>query len=153
MKLALRRDAPSSATVIQEFICWVIQARLVSQYSHGGIVIDGDLYQITAAKGWQKVNSGEWSPEKWDLTDFKGDEARVRELFAQKAQPPAGRFKRFIWKLLKGYDWFGLLAFTGPRVRVSWMDYCFEWCFLAITGQAPNGRVTPETLLVECAKT
>ena len=153
MKLALRKDAPTGASTSQKFFCWTIQTRLVSMYSHGGIVIDGDLYHITAARGWEKIQAGDWSPEKWNLTDFIGDKEKVKELFRLKSQPPKNKFKALIWKLCKGYDWFGLLAFTGPRIRVSWLDYCFEWIYLAITGNAPKGRITPEICLVECQKT
>lgn len=153
MKLALRKDAQTGASVSQRFFCWIIQTRLVSMYSHGGIVIDGDLYHITGAKGWQKTEAGSWSPEKWDLTGFMGDKEKVKELFRLKSQPPTGKFKALVWKLCKGYDWFSLLAFTGPRIRVSWLDYCFEWTYLAITQKPSNGRITAEILLVECQKT
>ena len=148
MKLALRQGAPHGATNFQKFACWLIEARLVSRYNHAGIVIDGDLYHVTAAHGWQIVKSGNWSPERWDLMEFEGDKEKVRALFQLKGKPPSNRLKAFIWKLLKGYDWFGLIAFTGPKVRVSWMDYCFEWCFLAISGKPPTDRITAETLLV-----
>jgi len=153
MKLALRQDAPTNAGIAQQFFCWVIQARLVSAYSHAGIVIDGALYHITGAKGWQIDEDGEWSPEKWDLVEFTGDKEEVKSLFAQKSQPPKNKFRALVWRILKGYDWFSLLAFTGPKVKVSWLDYCFEWCYLAITGKTPKGRITPETLLIQCQKT
>ena len=153
MKLASKKDAPANATLSQKLACWIIKARLVSMYSHAGIVIDGDLYHMTSTKGWEVVKAGDWSPEKWDLTDFNGDKEKVKELFRKKSLPPTGTVKSLVWKLCKGYDWFGLLAFVGPKVRVSWLDYCFEWCYLAITGNAPKGRVTVEILLVECQKT
>ncbi len=116
-------------------------------------MVDGTLYHVTGSKGWQKDEDGEWSPEKWTLIDFKGDEEAVKALYFKKSQPPSNKFKAVVWNILKGYDWFGLIAFTGPKVKVSWMDYCYEWCYLAITGNPPKGRITPETLLVECQKT
>jgi len=135
MKLALRKNAPDGASAAQRFACAAIRARLVSQYCHGGIVIDGDLYHANAAHGLHKVPAGEWEPEKWDLFDV-----------------PNSNDLHAIWLFLKHegahYDWIGLLAFVGLRAgRDDWM-YCFEWCWLAMTGRAPQGRVTPEMLLV-----
>ena len=51
------------------------------------------------------------------------------------------------------YDWFSLLAFVLPwRVRDKSRMYCYEWCWLAMTGEHPSCRVTPEMLLVEALK-
>jgi hypothetical protein len=135
MKLAFRKSAPSNATPWQRFACWVIRARLVSQYSHGGIVVQGWLYHSTAAKGLHKMAPGEWSPENWDIFDVGGEWAHrsISRLYLDYFGAQ--------------YDWFSLLAFVGLRVRDRRRLYCFEWCWLAMTGQPPAFRVTPEMLL------
>lgn len=134
MQLALRRDAPTNATQLQEAACWTIRARLVSEFCHGGIVIDGVLYHATAARGLHSMQPSEWTTDNWLLMDVGGDDAAALALFDKH----------------KGaqYDWIGLLAFVGFRAgRDDWM-YCFEWCYLAITGNNPVGRVTVEKLLL-----
>lgn len=134
MQLALRRDAPTNATLMQRIACWVIRARLVSQYCHGGVVIDGWLYHATSARGLHALKPGEWTPERWELIDIDAD-------------------KEVAWRMWlryggAQYDWLSLLAFVGLRVRDSRRMYCFEWCWLAMTGQVPTWRITPEMLLV-----
>lgn len=133
MQLALRKDAPTNATLWQRFACWAIRARLVSQYSHGGIVIKGALYHATSANGLHKLEAGEWSPENWDLFDIGGDNRAALALFEK----------------LKGvkYDWFSLLAFVGIRAHDTNKFYCFEWCYYARTLASPDVRITPEILL------
>lgn len=152
MKLALRKTAPTNATWVQRLACWAIKARLVSQYCHGGIVIGGVLFHVTAAHGYQKLYPGEWTPEHWDITDVGGNDAAALAIFDTVSKPPAKRWQRVIWRLLKGYDWFSLLAFVGPLVRVWWLNYCFELCWWMMTGQRPTGRVTAEMLLVQALK-
>lgn len=134
MQLALRSLPPTRATAFQRVACKVIKTRLVSEYSHGGIVIGGRLLHATAADGLHAVEHSDWSPERWELFDLgnKGN-ARALDLFDD----------------LRGasYDWFSLLAFVGLSVRDSSRMYCFEWCWLAMTGEVPNTRITPEMLL------
>lgn len=134
MKLALRRSAPKDATAWQAFACWVIRARLVSDFCHGGIVIDGELYHATAARGLHKLKADEWEHHKWDLIEVDCDEERALSLFGS----------------LEGakYDWVSLLAFVGLNVNNRKKMYCFEWCWLAMAGEIPDGRVTPENLLI-----
>lgn len=135
MQLALRKDAARDATPFQCFACDVIKARLVSEFCHGGIVINGDLYHATATRGLHKVPKGEWTPDLWVLRDVpQADEARALRNFARH----------------KGakYDWFSLLAFVGVRAKDDARLYCFEWCYYAMTGLTPQGRVTPENLLL-----
>ena len=138
MLLALRKTPPNKATRWQRLACWVIKARLVSQYCHGGIVIRGHLFHTTATHGLHDVPPGDWSPENWDLFDVGGDDDEA------------------MWQFMKhkgaDYDWLSLLAFIGPRVRDSRRLYCFEWCWLAMTGEHPRERVTPEMLLVKNTK-
>jgi hypothetical protein len=134
MHLALRSDPPVNATHWQGFVCGVIKARLVSQWSHGGVVIRGDLYHATAHDGLNVVKAGNWTPERWDLfnlPDFLDPQA----------------YRLFIQYQGAKYDWKSLLAFVGVKEEDNARFYCFEWCYLAITGQLPQGRVTPEVLL------
>jgi hypothetical protein len=133
MILALRRDPPSNANLLGRLFSRVIKARLVSDFCHGGIVIDGDLYQANSLHGLHKVPRGSWTPTNWVLLDVQGDDAAALALFKKHEGAQ--------------YDWMGLLAFVGLRAgRDGWM-YCFEWCWLAMTGSNPTARVTPEKLL------
>jgi hypothetical protein len=93
------------------------------------------------------MQPGEWNPDKWDLIDYGGDDARAIAEFEAACTPPEGWWHKFWWKITKGYDVFSLLAFVGPGVRVSWLHYCFELCYRMMTGQPPAFRVTPEMLL------
>ena len=133
MKLALRKTAASNATGLDRAACQVIKARLVSQYCHGAIAVDGHLYQAAPSYGLHTLRPDEWSPEKWELFDVNANADTVLELF----------------NVYKGadYDWLSLLAFVGLRVRDASRFYCFEWCWLAMTGQTPTFRVTPEMLI------
>lgn len=134
MKIALKTQAASSATAIERMATRVIKQRLVSQYCHGGIVIGGDLYHATSTHGLCKVQSSDWSPEKWQLIDIGTD----RDLSAL-----------MLFEKIEGmpYDWFGLLAFAGLNAADSNKLYCFEWCWWAATGTPPTERITPEMLL------
>ncbi len=135
MKLALRKDAPRDATLWQRFACWLIKARLASQYCHGGVVIDGRMYHATSARGLHCLEAQEWTPEHWVLIDLGDDqETKALELFEQHKGAP--------------YDWFSLLAFVGLPVRDGERFYCFEWRWLAMTGEKPKFRVTPEMLIL-----
>lgn len=149
MKIALRRDPASGATAIQRLFSKLIKVRLVSGFSHGGVVINGVLHHITGSHGLQKLPPGEWEAEKWLLVDVGGDDARAVALFDEFCKPPRGLFQRLTYKLTKGYDWFSLLAFVGPMVRVGWLMYCFELCWFMRKGQSPEFRVTPEMLILE----
>lgn len=136
MKLALRKTAPASAKLWQRFACWVIKARLVSGYCHGGIVINGALYHATSTGGLHRLDPGEWTPERWDLIETGLDDTRAKLLFDQHK----GAF----------YSWFELMAFAGIPASDGDRFYCFKWCWTAMTGQIPRFRVTPEMLLQLC---
>lgn len=136
MMLALKRESQKGATALQRFFSWVIRTRLVSAFSHGGIVVDGFLYHSTAQKGLHVTDR--WTPENWDLIDIGGDDRAVRNLFAQHRGA--------------GYDWVSLLAFVGLRARDSRKMYRFEWCYLAMTGKTPSEKITPEILLLAARK-
>jgi hypothetical protein len=135
MLLALKKTASTNATLTQRMTSWVIKARLVSQYCHGGIVVDGDLYEANTEKGLAVHPKGTWSPERWDLFNLEGDDQQVLRAFAQYQGA--------------AYDWLSLLAFIGLRVRDSSRLYCYEWCWIAQTGDMPTWRITPELLLAE----
>lgn len=147
MLLALRRDAPVGASWSQRFFCWLIRARLASQWCHGGIVIDGVLYHSTCARGPHALSPGQWTSAHWDLIDIGGDDAQARREFEAACTPPTGWWRRLWWRITKGYDSFSLFAFVGLAVRVSWLHYCFELCYRMRTGVKPGVRVTPEMLL------
>ena len=50
MMLALRRTAAEHATWWQRLFAWATRVRLVSDYCHGGIVIDNMMYQVTRVR-------------------------------------------------------------------------------------------------------
>jgi hypothetical protein len=134
ISLALKRTPSKTATFGQRGASKAIKARLVSQFSHGGIAVDGVLYHSTAAKGVHFLKQGEWCPTEWDLFPVKADMEQVISRFATVQG----------WL----YDWLSLLAFVGIRARDSERLYCFELCHYLLTGEKPTGRVTPETLLL-----
>lgn len=107
--------------------------RLVTRYPHAGIVIDGDIYHSTLSGG---LHTEPFLPHGWDLFDVpSADEQAALRIFKKLEGTP--------------YDAFSLLAFVLPwRVSDSSRLYCYEWCLLALTGDEPTRRVTPEDLLV-----
>lgn len=134
MKIALRRTSATDATPFQAFACKVIKARLVSQFCHGAIVINGDLYQATGTRNLHKVPDGQWNPDNWLLVDIGTQrDAAALQLFADNE----GML----------YDLFSLLAFIGLHAQDANRVYCFEWCYWAVTGQRPTERITPEVML------
>ncbi|MGL6010233.1 MAG: hypothetical protein ACRC0J_01785 [Shewanella oncorhynchi] len=131
MKLALRK-LPESDSLLHVVTAKMIKSRLVSQYCHGGIVIDGTLYHSTSAKGLHDVDK--WNPSEWDLVELGSDrDDAALDLFCRYHGA--------------GYDWVSLIAFAGLKVRDSSRMYCFEWCYFAMTGVQPRFRVTPEVLM------
>jgi hypothetical protein len=94
------------------------------------------------------MQPGEWNPDKWDLIDYGGDDAQAIAEFEAACTPPEGWWRKFWWKITKGYDVFSLLAFVGPGVQVSWLHYCFELCYRMMTGRKPTSRITAEILLL-----
>ena len=130
MMLALRRTAADSATWWQRIFAWATRVRLVSDYCHGGIVIDGLLYQVNAASG---LHVTDFDPAKWDLYDAPGNDADALLLYR-------------LWQHAR-YDYIGLLAFVTPwKLGQASRLYCFEWCALAM-GLPITARITPERLL------
>lgn len=84
------------------------------------------------------MEAAKWNPENWDLFDVGGDDDEA------------------LWHFTKHkgakYDWLSLLAFIGANARDSKRFYCFEWCWLAMTGGIPKTRITPEMLLAFSTK-
>lgn len=128
MHLALKTT--SEPGLLQRLFFWLTKWRLLTEYPHAGIVKDGLLLHSNLAKG---LHAQVFSPEGWVLMEIP-DTHDVGALFALHRGTP--------------YDWFSLLAFILPwQVRDGDRMYCYEWCWLAMTGQTPRGRVTPEMLL------
>jgi hypothetical protein len=134
--LAFRKTPPSDPTLFQKIACISTKARLVSQYCHGGMVVDNELLHVNTKYGLHKET--DWTPENWDLFEVKTDKQRILDLYETYKGTP--------------YDWFSLIAFVGVSASDSDKLYCFEWMYLALTGQNPNFRVTPEILLTEAFK-
>ena len=130
MMLALRRTAAEDATWWQRLFAWATRVRLVSDYCHGGIVIDSMLYQVNAARG---LHATSYDPQRWDLYPVDGSDETALLLFD-------------LWQHAS-YDYIGLLAFVTPwRFGRADRLYCFEWCALCL-GIPIDDRITPERLL------
>ena len=145
MKIALRKHSATNANFFSRLFSGVIKIRLVSQYCHAGVVINNDLYHINASSGAQKIASNKWSPKNWVLIDIGGDDNQALLEWQKICTPPIG-WRKWVWTLLKGYDYFSLIAFVGIPNEVNWLDYCFEVCW-RMAGKKVTGRVTPEMLL------
>jgi hypothetical protein len=128
--LALRHTSPPG--LIQGLFSQLTKTRLVTQYPHAGIVIDGVLYEATFKHG---VQSAKFDQTGWDL--FTINKVNKTDLLA--------RFKQVEGR---PYDWFSLLAFIVPfRASMAQWFYCYELCSFMLDGNIPNQRVTPEILL------
>lgn len=129
MQLALRKSPSRSATWWQRLFARLTQIRLVSDYSHGGVVIDGMLYHMTR----DGLHVSEWEPALWDVWDVPGSDSDALLLYR-------------LWQHAR-YDYVGLLAFVTPwRLGSAQRLYCFEWCALCM-GIPISDRITPERLL------
>ena len=135
MKLALRKGPAPGANALGKFSAEAIKLRIVTNYPHSGIVIDGDLYHATAQHG---VICEPFNPDGWEVFDIGGDDARALELFKEQNG--------------KGYDWISLFAFIMVNASDSQRWYCYELSHYLMTGKRPGDRVTPETLLIEAKK-
>ena len=130
--LALRHTSPPG--VLQSLFARLTKARLVTQYPHAGIMIDGVLYEATFKHG---VRSVKFDQTGWHL--FTIDKVDKNDLLT--------RFKQVEGR---PYDSFSLLGFVVPfRVTVAKWFYCYELCSFMLDGNIPAKRVTPETLLTK----
>ena len=131
MLLVLKKNPYKNEPIHVRMFSQLIKWRLVSKYSHGGIVVGDRLFHCTS-KGLVEA-PWEYDDVVWDMIDLGIDkDDYVLDLFKQ----------------LKGtkYDWFSLLGFLLPwRVTNRKAMYCFEWCLLAMGGVITE-RVTPENL-------
>jgi len=134
MKLALRHSLPADASLASRAGASIIGARLVTAFAHAGIVIGLDLYHSNSIKGVHVERNADLSG--YLLIDL-GDEHDARALIL------------FALVEGKGYDWVSLAAFIVPGVTDSQRWYCFELCWLLMTGTAPRERVTAEMLILQ----
>ena len=133
MKLALRHALPPDAGALSQIGTAIIETRLVTRYAHAGVVIGGMLYHANAAHGVHAEPAGDMAG--WLLIDLgDADDARALKLFSAVVG--------------KGYDWVSLTAFVLEGATDSQRWYCYELCWLLLTGEAPRVRVTAEDLLV-----
>lgn len=137
MHLTLKRTPASDATRAQRLFAALTRWRLASQYSHGGIVLDGWLYHSALQHGGlsrERFDMGSAS-DGWDFVDLGPERDRdMLRLFRDYRGTP--------------YDLFGLLAFVLPGHYDDPRSlYCFEWCALAM-GIPLRQRMTPELLLL-----
>ena len=133
MKLALRHSLPKDASTLHDVSAWAIETRLVSKYAHAGILISETLYHSNGTKGVH----AEANPDitGWILVDIGEDcDDRALKLFKK-----GEGFK---------YDFFSLGAFVIPVMSDSKRYYCFELCYLMMTGCNPRERVTCEVLIL-----
>lgn len=130
--LALRQTSPPG--FFPGVFAAITKCRLVTQYPHAGIVIDGVLYEATFKYG---VRSSKFDQNGWDLfTINKSDNINMLARFKQVEGRP--------------YDWFSLLAFVLPfRASMAQWLYCYELCSFMLDGINPSKRVTPEILLTK----
>lgn len=129
MQLALKTH--SDPGLPQRAFYELTKARLLTEYPHAGIVHEGILMHTNLANG---LHAQTFNPKGWVLIDI-----------------PTPHDVAHLFSIYRGtaYDWFSLLAFILPwRVRDRERLYCYEWCWLAMTGEMPSSRVTPEMLLV-----
>ena len=146
MYLALRRGPATDAKLLDKLFVWVIRERLVTDFPHAGIVIGAKLYHATARHGFCKAD---YTPARWELLPLGTEpDAEVQEL----AEGLIAIGTRYDFAELLDFtplQWLIGLARKVPALR-RWLDnrlYCFQWCWLAMTGGLPLRRVTAEMLL------
>ncbi len=131
MKIAMRKtNAPGFFPGL--FNNWT-KWSLHTEYSHGGVLI-GDQLWHTTTKGVLPETLK--NPELWDLF-----ETNVPDTIA---------LERCMAVLGQRYDLISLLGFKIPiRITDSRGLYCFELQWLAMTGEHPKKRVSPDTVMAE----
>lgn len=128
--LALKYAAPKGFG--KRFFHKLTRVRLLTMYPHSGIVKDGMLMHSNLSNGLHKEP---FDPAGWDLFPLPDDDI------------DDGMFDLYAGTK---YDWFSLLAFVLPwRVSDGSRMYCYEWCWLVMTGENPSERITPEMLLAQ----
>jgi hypothetical protein len=110
--------------------------RLVTAYPHAGVVVDGQLVHSTLAHG---VHAAGLDATQW--------------LLLPTIVPMHVAVDRISHRMGARYDWISLLSFVLPvPIRWSKADYCFEFVYYVLTGQASTGLVTAEQLLAVAAQ-
>lgn len=131
MKIALRTtNSPGLKALFSILTKW----RLQTYFPHGGVVLGNTLTHATLIDG---VHAQVFDVSGWLVYDYPA----VSDALARK------RLAQF-----KGakYDVFSLLAFVLPwRVSDSRRVYCFELMWVAMTGENPSFKVTPEMILAK----
>lgn len=131
MLLAFRRELQPGAGLLDKAGSAIIKTRLVSDFYHGGVVVNNILMHSTLGKG---LHCTRFQPEGWWLLDVGTTrDTQVLDDFLR----------------LEGakYDLFSLAAFVVPwRMSDAQRWYCFEWQWYCLTGEIPTFRVTPEKL-------
>lgn len=131
MLLVFRHEIRPEAKPLDKAGAAIIKARLVSDFYHGGVVVDNVLMHSTLGKGLHCVP---FRPDGWYILDV----GNSQDLHALDG------FVRFE---NAGYDLFSLTAFVVPwRMSDARRWYCFEWQWYCLTGEIPTFRVTPEKL-------
>jgi hypothetical protein len=144
--IALRKDHATNANFVQKVFSALIKERTVSDYCHSGVVVGDKLYHVTGTKGYQVLEAHEWNPSNWTLLPVDVPEQEVIDRFYEVSKEPNQLFKKYIFGLTKGYDFFSLLAFVGIKSRVSYLNYCYELSWFMVTGLIPTTRITVEKL-------
>jgi hypothetical protein len=130
MKIAFRHTPAKGCMhrVTAAYIKW----KLKTDYPHAGVVVDEHVLHCTLRYGlhFTRHDSSEWliidMPSRTD--------EQVLELYDA-------------WKGAR-YDWASLLPFALPVVvRNREQLYCYEWVWLAMTGESPEFPVTPEKIM------
>ena len=136
MKLAFKRGSNIYHTVIR--------TELNSQWSHGGILINGQFYESTALKG---------AHHKSGVRDYPMTDAIAADyVFIDIGGDDAAALKRYEQVKNYGYDFLSLLSFLPAlNFRDSKRMYCWELMLWMIGGYA-KWRVTPEIILTNVIK-
>lgn len=133
MKLALRHSLPADVSDLHRLTAALIEVRLVTDFAHAGVVIEGVLYHATGVDGVHAEADADLSG--YVLIDL-GDELDAVAL------------ARFAMVNGAAYDYVSLGAFVVAPVRDSQRWYCYELAFFLMTGRNPLVRVTPEVLIL-----
>jgi hypothetical protein len=134
MQIALRKTYTRSfwGKLFNIYTKW----KLKTEFCHGGVVVGDKIYQMR--------------PTGLVCEDFK--DASNWVLFSTNISNnlTSLRLNKYVGTR---YDFFSLLAFVLPfRFSDGHALYCFEVCWLALTGQNPTKAITPELILCEVIK-
>lgn len=134
MKIAFRKTyAPTFlGRLFNKYTGW----KLKTKYFHGGVVVGDFIYQTTknGLVCEKFTNKAEWDIFETDVSDIVGEK----------------RLMRFVGIR---YDVLSLIAFVFPfKFSDARALYCFEVCWLALTGNNPTEPISPDTIMSELLK-